>query len=396
MTQCIVYWFRNDLRLNDNEAFFKATEASQLIIPVYVFDPRLFDQTRFGFKRTGYLRANHIIQTVKQLRKDLRSCGSDLIIRIGYPETIIANLADKFQATYVYTSKKIGPKETRIEASLSKRLKISNIDIKLPWNDTLVPVSALPFPIAKLPSTFEQYLNSIQNVAFATQPLLAPTNLKLNIEYDAGILPNLTTLGIDTQGVSTADFNSGLDGGEFTATLHLDQFIADLADGKYANTQDPIMDSSLAIWLSIGCLSLRQIHHKLMTISDTNPMKLISINNLHVRDYAQFTLLKYGPRLFKASGIQHKFETKWKNDEKLFEDWRNGQTNNLEVNAIMQKLNSEGQSSIQERYKAAHYLVDDLRIDWTWGATYFESRLLDYDVAISWGRWNEVAKVGNL
>lgn len=395
MTQRIVYWFRNDLRLHDNEAFLKATEASHQIIPVYVFDPRLFDQTKLGFKRTGDLRANHIIQTVKQLRKDLRSCGSDLIIQIGHPETIIANIADKFQADYVFSSKNIGPKETRIEAYLSKRLKINNIDIKLPWIDTLIPIADLPFSIAKLPSTFEHYLESIRNVVFETQPLPAPSNIKINIEYDAGTLPSLVTLGIDPQDIRLSDSIAKLEGGEFTAIAQLDQFIMDLIHEKYANSQDPITDSNLSIWLSIGCLSPRQIYSKLLTISDTNSKKITCITNLHMRDYAQFTLLKYGPRLFKTSGIKHQFETKWENDEKKFEHWKNGTTNNPEVNAIMQKLNFEGHPNIQDRYQAAYYLVDELRIDWTWGATYFESKLMDYDVAISWGRWNEVGKVGN-
>ncbi len=395
MTQRIIYWFRNDLRLNDNEAFFKAAEASQQIIPVYVFDPRLFEQTKLGFKRTGLMRANHIIQTVTQLRKDLRVHGSDLIIQIGHPESIIANLADKYQAAYVYTSKKIGPKETRVESSLSKRLKISNIDFKLPWIDTLIPVTELPFSVSKLPATFEQYSEAIKNIAFSSEPLPAPTDIKINTEYDAGPLPTLATLGFDPKSANSSDLINTLDGGENTAANQLDQFIKDLSEGKYDYSQDPITDSNLSIWLALGCLSPRQIYTKLLTIPESNSKKSTCISNLHLRDYAQFTLLKYGPRLFKASGIKHQIEIKWENDEKLFEAWKNGKTDNEEVNAIMQKLNAGGYPSIEERYHAAYYLVDELRIDWTWGATYYESKLMDYDVAISWGRWNEVARVGN-
>ncbi len=396
MTQRIIYWFRNDLRLNDNEAFFKAAQASQQIIPVYVFDPRLFDQTKLGFARTGALRGAHIIQTVKQLRNDLRACGSDLLIRIGHPETIINQLAEKFQVSYVYTSKKIGPKETRIESSLSKNLKSGNIDIKLPWIDTLIPVTSLPFSIAKLPPSFEQYLETIQHFTIEDQLIPRPTNLDTNLEYEAGILPSLPQLGIDPSSISAEPLNSTLEGGEATANQQLEEFVKDLTEGIYDHSQDPITDSNLSIWLSIGCLSPRQIYHKLLHIDDSVSKKSTCIVNLHLRDYSQFTLLKYGPRLFKPSGIKHQFEIKWENDIKLFEDWKIGQTENPEVNAIMKKLNKSGYPSIQERYQAAYYLVDELHIDWTWGATYFESRVMDYDVAISWGRWNEVARVGNI
>ena len=61
MIHRIIYWFRNDLRLQDNEAFFAATKAAQEVVPVYVFDPRQFEKTKFGFRRAGALRAQFLL-----------------------------------------------------------------------------------------------------------------------------------------------------------------------------------------------------------------------------------------------------------------------------------------------------------------------------------------------
>ena len=80
--QRIIYWFRNDLRLQDNEALRSAVESAKEIVPVYVFDPRQFENTRFGFRRTGALRAQFLIDSVTDLRNNLqkkrrKSVGKD-------------------------------------------------------------------------------------------------------------------------------------------------------------------------------------------------------------------------------------------------------------------------------------------------------------------------------
>jgi hypothetical protein len=49
-----IVWFRNDLRISDNEALLKAWQSSQAVVPLYVVDPRLYGTTyTFGFPKTG-------------------------------------------------------------------------------------------------------------------------------------------------------------------------------------------------------------------------------------------------------------------------------------------------------------------------------------------------------
>ena len=56
-----IVWFRNDLRLHDNEALTEALKHADEIIPVYVFDERIFGgKTRYGFPKTGVFRANFV------------------------------------------------------------------------------------------------------------------------------------------------------------------------------------------------------------------------------------------------------------------------------------------------------------------------------------------------
>jgi len=113
------------------------------------------------------------------------------------------------------------------------------------------------------------------------------------------------------------------------------------------------------------------------------------------RDYFRFITLKYGSRLFKASGIQYNLETTWNHRRDLFEKWVNGQTGVPFIDANMRELQLTGFMSNRGRQNVASFLAKDLKVDWTWGAAYFESQLIDYDVCSNWGNWNYVAGVGN-
>lgn len=394
MSPRIVYWFRNDLRLNDNEAFLSATLAAKEIIPVYVFDPRLFQNTKLGFRRTSAMRAQFLIDSVTDLRDRLRAKGGDLLIRIGEPEKIVAELAEHYQASHVYTSKEIAPEETRIESSLSKKLKVSNIDIKLFWMNTLSQVTDLPFSISKLPIGFDQFKTEAGKFDIKL-PLPEPEQINLPQEYEAETIASLPMLGIDPQELATDDtqVNKLTRGGETAALASLKAYIAS-NQPEPGNTIDALTDSLLTSWLSLGNISTRTLYHTIQKEFKIEETKERLLKSLLERDYYNWTLLRYGPRMFKSSGVLHIFQQKWLNNKEVFESWIKGQTADSEVNTIMKKISSTGYVSSLDRKKAATYLSQNQNINWTWGAMYYESFLIDYNVAVNWGKWNNVAGVG--
>ncbi|MCF0061614.1 deoxyribodipyrimidine photo-lyase [Dyadobacter chenwenxiniae] len=394
MAQRIIYWFRNDLRLRDNEALFSAVSAASEILPVYVFDPRQFDKTKLHFRRTGTMRGQFLIGAVLELRDRLREKGGDLLIRVGMPENIVAQLAEENNAQYVYTSKEIAPAETRIESSLSKNLKSLNIDIKLFWMDTLMHATDLPFPIAKLPSNFEAYFNEIRDKLRVKQPLTESQSLVLPAQYEAGSVPTLQELGIEESEFINQPLDNGK-AGESLAHEILDQYIAEhVKNGKPFESADPLTDTRLSDWLSLGCISARYIYNELKNAHINDAKSDPMIENLLSRDYFHWTLLRYGPRMFKPSGVKHNFLQRWENDNAAYDTWINGQTADNEVNLLMEKLKMTGFLTSSERTLCANYLVNELGVNWTWGAMYFESHLLDYEVSVNWGRWNNIAGVG--
>ncbi len=390
MSQRIIYWFRNDLRLHDNEGFYSAVNASDEIIPVYVFDPRQFAKTKFGFRRASALRARFLLETVGALRTKMRNKGSDLLIRVGDPEKIIAQLAEDFAASYVYTSKEIAPDETRVESSLSKNLKVSNIDIKLFWMNTLENVSGLPFPISKLPGDFETFYTALRNKVSLGSLFPEPDQIILPADYTAGTFPSLPSLGIDPQEIPNYETVHIPPSGEDIAIEKLNEFIRNyrVAESN-AGSADLLMEAQLSKWISMGCISPRLI----LKMAKANIQDSTILRALLRRDYFHWTLLRYGSRLFKPSGINHNLDHSWINDQSVFEQYMDAKTENSYINVLIEKLKETGYLTFEERVAAASYLANDLNLNWTWGAMYFESMLVDYNVSNSWCNWNYVAGV---
>lgn len=397
MAQRIIYWFRNDLRLRDNEALCSAVSSVSEVLPVYVFDPRQFDKTKLDFRRTGAMRAQFLIDAVVDLRNRLIEKGGDLLIRVGSPENIVAQLAEDYDARYVYTSKEIAPAETRIESSLSKKLKLVNIDIKLFWMDTLIHAANLPFPIAKLPSNFASFNDQIKDKLQIKEPLPEPQKISLPSEFDAGSIPTLEELGLEKSELPDQLHSDTEKAGESLAMEVLQQYLADyVKTGKPYDSTDPLTDTRLSDWLSLGCISARYIYYEVKNAQPAEANNEPMIENLLSRDYFHWTLLRYGPRLFKPSGVKHNFLQRWENDNAAYETWINSQTADSKINDLMQKLKTTGFLTSSERTLCANYLVNELGVNWTWGAMYFESHLMDYEVSVNWGRWNNIAGVGEI
>src|SRR5262249_43055087 len=98
----ILVWFRNDLRVHDNEILLEATRKADKVLPVYCFDPFYFQSTSFGLHKTGNIRAKFLLESVADLRQNLRNLGGELIVRMGSPAEIIPQLAQEYQVNEVY------------------------------------------------------------------------------------------------------------------------------------------------------------------------------------------------------------------------------------------------------------------------------------------------------
>eukprot|EP00879_Flechtneria_rotunda_P014808 GHRR01015472.1.p1 GENE.GHRR01015472.1~~GHRR01015472.1.p1 ORF type:complete len:290 (+),score=99.16 GHRR01015472.1:195-1064(+) len=124
-------WFRNDLRLHDNEPLVAACRTATSLLPVYIFDPREYGKSPSGFDKTGPYRARFVLEALTDLRNRLRDAGSDLLVRIGKPEEVLPELARAVGAGAVYCQGEVTVEEERVEAAVSKALDKTGAALKV-------------------------------------------------------------------------------------------------------------------------------------------------------------------------------------------------------------------------------------------------------------------------
>jgi deoxyribodipyrimidine photo-lyase len=395
----VLIWYRNDLRLHDYEPMDKALKQGAIAIPVFCFDPRQFSQTRFGFPKTGAFRSQFLLESVADLRSNLRAIGSDLIIRQGKPEEVIPALVKQLQITAVHYHQEVTDEEAIVESNLKAALEIPCISF---WGHTLYLPEDLPFEVSSLPEVFTDFRKQVEKDCGIEQPLSAPTQLQpLPEGIERGDLPTLTDLGLEPIEVS----NKGVlafKGGETAGVTRLqDYFWQQNCLKTYKETRNGMLganySSKFSAWLALGCLSPRYIYDQVQQYEEQrvrNDSTYWLIFELLWRDYFRFICAKHGNAVFKLGGLRG-MRINWKDDPVRFELWKEGMTGFPLVDANMRELAATGFMSNRGRQNVASFLTKNLGIDWRMGAAYFESILIDYDVCSNWGNWNYSSGVGN-
>ena len=399
----IILWYRNDLRIHDHEALFKASEKTSEVIPVYIFDPRLLAEHHLGFPKTGKIRQQFLIESVKNLRENLQKIGSNLIVRTGFPEDILPQLAQEIQADEVYTSEEITSEENEVDSLVEERLKMDGRKIKFFWQSTLFHVDDLPMDIQNLPDVFTQFRNKVEKFAKVRSTFKIPKSLIFKELIEVGEISDLSM-----------DELPKFKGGETQAINRLNDYFWDKDLLKvYKETRNEMLgldySSKFSVWLANGCISPRYIYEEIKKYEferTANESTYWLVFELIWRDYFRFVAMKFGNKIFQKHGLKSSMIelsvktqttaiTNWKQSQNIFEKWRLGETGVPLIDANMKELLETGYMSNRGRQNVASFLVKDLQIDWRWGAAWFESQLLDYDVCSNWGNWLYVAGVGN-
>ncbi len=398
----ILIWFRNDLRSHDHEPLHRAAEIASVIIPLYCFDPRQFGQTSFGFPKTGAFRAQFLLESVADLRRSLRSLGSDLIIRHGKPEVIIPELVRQFEITSVYYSSEVTAEEVAVETILKAALQPLGVILHSFWGHTLYHPDNLPFKIQQLPELFTHFRKQVEKESKVNPALPVPPKLPpLPSAIEPGELPHLSDFGLELPEFDPRAVLS-FRGGETEALKRLDHYFWK-QDGLrvYKETRNGMVgadySSKFSPWLALGCISPRYIDEQVQQYEDVrikNDSTDWLIFELLWRDYFRFIAVKHGNKIFFPEGLQG-IEIPWKQDWERFDLWRTGKTGFPLVDANMRELAATGFMSNRGRQNVASFLTKNLGIDWRMGAEWFESLLIDYDVCSNYGNWNYTAGVGN-
>jgi deoxyribodipyrimidine photo-lyase len=395
-----IVWFKNDLRVDDQEALFRAASKAEFTLPVYIFDPRHFEEQSFGFPKTGFFRAQFLIESIYALRASLQILDADLCVRIGFPEEIIPSLTKELKIDSVYATREVTHEELSIQHSVEFALKAMGVPLQLSWQNTLYHIDDIPWPIQHLPDTFTNFRKEVEQECRVREVYPIP-EIKYKSEVESRNIPSLDDLIIEE---TKPDPRAVLKfrGGEAAAKERMQDYFweKDLLQ-NYKETRNELIgadySSKFSPWLSLGCISPKTIynevkHYEKERIKNDSTYWLVF--ELLWRDYFRFAAKKYGNSIFLEKGIRNKV-VDFNSDTARFEKWRTGKTGVDFIDANMKELLLTGFMSNRGRQNVASFLAKDYKINWMWGAAWFESQLIDYDVASNWLNWAYIAGVGN-
>jgi deoxyribodipyrimidine photo-lyase len=370
MSKINIFWFRRDLRLDDNAAFSHALKTSKSVLPLFIFDSEILDRLEVTDPRVTFIH-----QTLKGLKNQLQKQGGDLLLRSGPPLQVWQTLARNFQIDSVYANHDYEPSARHRDEQVADFLASKNIAFKtfkdqcLFEKDEILSGSGTPYtvytPYKKkvLSALDDDYLKSYPvNLAHLHQvkkpdPLIALSDLGFQESNFSFPNPELKTSMLK----------------------------------KYSEQRNfPALESGtsrLGIHLRFGTLSVRDLARRAQKYSETWLSELIW------RDFFM-QILWHFPRVEKKSFRLEYEQVAWRTSRNDFQRWAAGETGFPLVDAGMRELNQTGYMHNRVRMITASFFTKHLLRHWFEGERYFAKKLLDYDLAANNGNWQWAAGTG--
>lgn len=382
-----IFWFTNDLRLHDNLALMRAASSVDVLLCVYVIDQAWHSSSQYTAASTEHNAKRFLQESLSDLDNSLKTIGQRLMVLESATIPVLGNLIKQLGASDVFRSDNAGWYENRNWLEL----KCTNTAINFHSTDshTLFDLSMLPFTLAELPASFTKFKNAVRKIE-PSKPIASVSYLPAppNVDY-----PKIKSHE------SHSDINP-FRGGETAGLAHLGDYFASDKPTFYKDVRNALdgWDNSTKFspWLANGCLSVRET---MLALSDYEKNIVANESTYWIyfellwREYFQWYAHKHGLKLFSFSGIK-KLSPLMSYYPERFQKWINGATPYPLVNACMNELKETGYLSNRGRQIVASCLVNELAMDWRYGAAYFEQALIDYDVASNWGNWQYLAGVG--
>ncbi|WP_420593188.1 cryptochrome/photolyase family protein [Robiginitalea biformata] len=367
-----IFWFRRDLRLEDNRGLCEALGAGRPVLPIFIFDSEILDGLPADDPRVTFLH-----DRLQELRSRMQeSQGSSLAIYHGKPLEIFKELASDWDVGQVFTNRDYEPYARDRDEQVGQWLSEQGIEFHtfkdqvIFEKDEVVKDDGDPYVV------YTPYMKKWKQV-FRDTPLAtfdSAGQLGNLIAHSRLPNPDLADFGFERSAIPVPDYDMG----------------GKLIDAYEDNRNYPAREgtSRLGPHLRFGTISIRQALGKALESSNETFW-----NELIWREFFM-QILWHFPRTVHEAFRKEYDRIAWRNDESEFEKWREGRTGFALVDAGMRQLNASGYMHNRVRMLTASFLCKHLLIDWRWGEAYFAEKLLDYEMASNVGNWQWAAGSG--
>jgi deoxyribodipyrimidine photo-lyase len=361
-----IFWFRRDLRIEDNTALYHALQSGNPVIPVFIFDKEILDELD-----PSDARVNFIYERLAIINDFLEDHNSSIHIFKGSVEDVFSNLLNEYEVQEVFVNEDYEPYALQRDEQVANFLASKGVPLHR-FTDhvvfrpgTILKGDGLPYTV------YTPFKNKwLKHFEENIPKLLPEANwshlAKINLSF-----PTLSDLGLLPSSIKVQDFTlSELDNYELTRDV-------------------PSLNATsfLGPHLRFGTVSVRTIIHQLKS-SDA-----VFLSELIWREFFIQIMVHY-PKVINANFKAKYNGIVWRNNEEEFQLWCKGETGYPIVDAGMRQLNETGYMHNRVRMITASFLCKHLLIDWRWGEAYFAEKLLDYELASNNGNWQWVAGTG--
>jgi deoxyribodipyrimidine photo-lyase len=370
-TEIAVFWFRRDLRLDDNAALYHALRSGYRVLPLFIFDTEILDKLHDKTDR----RVQFIHKEVGRLQTELRALGSDILIKHGSPLKVWEQLTSSANIKAVYINHDYEPYTNKRDKSVKALLEARGVALHSFKDVVVFEKGEILKDDGTAYTVFTPYSKRWKAKLTPFYYQSYPTE-KYFSNFCKVKLPDV--LALEQMGFFPTVF-------EFPEKVVKSDIIK-----NYSEQRDfPAVNgtSRLSVHLRFGTLSIRKLLAYAIMRNET------FVNELIWRDFYH-QILWHFPHVAKQAFRKEYDDIEWINNETHFEKWCNGQTGIPLVDAGMRELNATGYMHNRVRMVVASFLTKNLLIDWRWGEAYFAEKLLDFDLAANNGGWQWAAGSG--
>ena len=404
-----LFCFTNDLRLADNPALKSVLERADSLALVYIFNPQEFIAKRYHQPSLGKFRLSFIIQSLFNLQRQLQVNGLQLQILYGDPFNVLSTLIAEQNFSLVgynrYADHDVQACWRRLERQCQQAATTTEVEFVSSWGNNLFSEQQI-YSLGEFFNSFSQFRRQLERSLLTVDvpqdiwPAVLPQSIALS-DLSTQFKVSHSWLLENTKNITLQlDQSSLLKPGEQAAQAHLTQYFLTALPHSYKATRNALdgFDTSTKFspYLAHGNLSARQIwsalKHFELEQGASESSYWIGFELLW-REYFHWLAQRMGKVLFQFKGLATTAPLTSYFPE-CFHQWCNGCTPYPLVNACMKQLNATGYMSNRARQIVASCFVNELGLDWRYGAAYFEQQLVDYDVASNWGNWQYIAGVG--
>jgi deoxyribodipyrimidine photo-lyase len=367
-----IFWFRRDLRLQDNAGLYHALKSENPVVPVFIFDKNILD----GLEDKNDRRVEFIHAALEEMQEQLMKLGSSLEVYYGFPGEVYKQLLSKYKIEKIFANHDYEPYANERDDKVKKIFQEAGAHMQtfkdqvIFEKDEAIKDDGKPYTVF---TPYSKRWKSIVNEFYLSE---YPTGKYFRNFYKQPPqkIPSLASMHfmpVDKP---------------FPSKQLNEEIIR-----KYKEQRDfPGMHgtSKLGVHLRFGTISIRELAKKAAPLNETY------LNELIWRDFYHAILFHF-PKVGKGKSFKQEYDfIEWRNNEKEFEHWCNGTTGYPIVDAGMRELNETGFMHNRVRMIVASFLTKHLLTDWRWGEAYFAKKLLDFDLAANNGGWQWAAGSG--